>query len=150
SDCPRLPWVELDRCGHARDVLVECWFDDPSSMMIQLGETSDGGRVIETGTGVTEAADGVLMRTHMRDVVGTNRTVFDRPVPIPASDKPVHEEFVLHCSESRKLRAEAIVCAEAKHNEVVFQRCVADYCLTGSESLARADIAAMHLQEMQS
>jgi hypothetical protein len=142
NSCPRVPWSPMDRCSHDRDVIVECSGSQDSSTLIQVSE-GGLGVAVATGTGVAvTTSGGVKGLTRLQDVVGLNRTVTDRPVPIPAKDRPLHEEFVLECSVTRKQRAKSVVCVDAVEDEITFQRCIADYCLTGSETLARADIIA--------
>jgi len=121
----------------------------PSGELLEVGEGMDGETYI-TGTGGVVNSAGVLSRTRLPNLVSTGALHgIDRPVAIPASNKPFHEEYQVPCSVVRLEKAKAVVCAPAIEAPILYNRCIADYCLTGSEVLAQVDVAELDKENAQ-
>jgi hypothetical protein len=144
TECPRLPWAGSDKCAHSRDILVQCTTTTSTSDLLELSEGFDAGFEVGTGNWMSTRA-----ATNSTDIQATASRGMGRAVPIPAADKPVHEEYAIQCSPVRKQKAETVVCYPAIAQPTLFQRCVADYCLTGSEVLAAVNVNMMEKETQQ-
>jgi len=143
--CPRIPWTSIDKCSHARDVVVECFLTS-SPELIELAEGFDIGTEVGTGAVVTPA----IVSTFVNDTWAKKDALpHTRAVPIPAMGKPVHEEYHVECSPIRLQQAQAVVCFPAKAFPTLYDRCIADYCLTGSAALAAVNVDAMKKDAQQ-
>lgn len=147
-DCPRLPFSLEDRCGHDLDVLVQCARSttiDKGGELIQLGEDGD---VIKTGTGSTMVGEN-RTRTHLSELSTRPRIFDNRPLPVRSTNKPHHDQYNIKCGQIRLSQAENSVCFPAKSNKMIYERCIADYCLTGDTSLASTDVNQMFYEEQE-
>eukprot|EP00300_Choanocystis_sp_HF-7_P036456 c52302_g1_i1.p1 GENE.c52302_g1_i1~~c52302_g1_i1.p1 ORF type:complete len:1508 (+),score=288.54 c52302_g1_i1:142-4524(+) len=149
-ECPRLPWSENDKSSHSRDVMIRCsrTAQAANPELLQISEGADG-KTIDMGTGVV-VAENIRTRSANKHSTSSDsgRISVDRPVPVPAADKPKHQEFVVKCSNIRKQKANAI-CSPAKVDPIIYDGCIRDYCLTGSEELALAAVREVELRSSQ-